>query len=107
MNICKTESTTEKTIDTLNLGDTCLVITMGKDGVIIKEKNELSFFPVTDVPNIVHPGGAGDAFATGYIFAEINGLTKEECCQKGHECAKIMLESSNIETVINKFTNRK
>lgn len=93
----------KKTIDKFDCGSSCLVITMGKDGVLIKEKNAISHYPVETIKNIKHPGGAGDAFATGFIFGKINGLDYEECCKIGHKCAKIMLEASNIETIIDNY----
>lgn len=102
-NICKKELTTGQTMADLECGNTCMVITMGKNGVLIKEKESINHYSVTPVENIKHPGGAGDAFAAGFIAAKLRGKNNEECCRKGHECSQIMLQASSIETIINKY----
>lgn len=85
----------------LETGYSKAVVTMGKKGVFIKKNNSILHCDVSDeTEQIIHPGGAGDAFATGYIVGQLRGLSEQESVQLGHECAKSLLKVRSIEEYI-------
>lgn len=73
-----------------------LVVTMGKDGVIIADENSIHRVSVPEIKKIVHPGGAGDAFATGFICGILEGMNIDQCCSLGHKCSAQMLSVYNV-----------
>lgn len=97
------QSVTYDCCDKVIVGDTVLIVTMGKDGVFIKDHNVKTIVPVDNVTNIVHPGGAGDAFAVGFIKGILCGNDYEECCKAGHECAKKMLFVKNVKDLLDEI----
>ncbi|MCM1159231.1 MAG: PfkB family carbohydrate kinase [Bacteroidales bacterium] len=97
------QSVTYDCCDKVNVGDTVLIVTMGKDGVFIKDHNKKTIVPVDNISNIVHPGGAGDAFSVGFIKGILRGNNYEECCKVGHECAKKMLFVKNVKDLLDKI----
>lgn len=80
----------------ISLEEATLVITMGKDGVIIVGQDSIRRVSVPEIKKIVHPGGAGDAFATGYIYGILDGMNTERCCSLGHQCSERMLSVNNV-----------
>lgn len=97
------QSVTYDCCDKVNVGDTVLIVTMGKDGVFIKDHNQKTIVPVDNVSSIVHPGGAGDAFSAGFMKGILCGNSYEECCKVGHECAKKMLFVKNVKDLLDKM----
>ena len=75
----------------VDVNDSVLVVTMGKDGVYIKEKNKEITVEVANIEHVVHPGGAGDAFSVGFIKSVLYNDNYKEGCKIGHECAKKLL----------------
>lgn len=62
-----------------------VVITQGKDDVIVAKDGQVNQYPVTVVPseNIVDTNGAGDAFVGGFVSQLIQGRAIELCVQCG------------------------
>ena len=89
--------------DELDIGNTILVVTMGKDGVLIKDHDGKITVPVDNKVKIVHPGGAGDAFSVGFIKGILYGSNYEECCREGHMCAKKMLSVRGAEELLERM----
>lgn len=89
--------------DQIDIGNTILVVTMGKDGVLIKDHGEELTVPVDNVSNIVHPGGAGDAFSVGFMKGILCGKSYTKCCEEGHRCAKKMLSVRSTEELLEKM----
>lgn len=90
-------------INNIHLENTILVITQGNEEVFIKDHNKVFSFPVEKVSNIVHPGGAGDAFAVGFISNILCGKNYKESCNAGHSAAKMMLAVNNIDELLEKM----
>lgn len=62
-----------------NLGATTICLTKGKNGVVVSDLNEGMYFQkAIEIENIKDATGAGDAFWTGFLYAQINnkGLMK-------------------------------
>lgn len=84
-------------------------ITMGEDGVVYGSDGKTMFFPSLPA-QVVDVVGAGDAFLSGIVFAQANGLFAEKAVQMGLEAARITVESDGpcslkIKTLRN-FPNR-
>jgi len=67
-----------------------LVVTLGRDGSIIYQKNQRSIETLTIpssvlVKEIVDPTGAGDNFKAGFLVGYMRGRTLIECVQIGAE----------------------
>lgn len=88
--------------DKIDIGNTILIVTMGKDGVLIKDHGKEFTVPVDNMVNIVHPGGAGDAFSVGFMKGILCGNNYIECCEQGHMCAKKMLSVRSTEELLEK-----
>jgi ribokinase len=85
------EKKVEKMLKTLQEYSKIVVITDGakpvyaiSDGKIFKKS-----YPLT---NVVDPTGAGDAFASGFVYGIMKGMDIESCLDYGHAEAKAVLE---------------
>lgn len=87
----------------VDVNDSVLVVTMGKDGVYIKEKNKEITVEVANIEHIVHPGGAGDAFSVGFIKSVLHKDNYKEGCKIGHECAKKLLSVRSTMELLEKM----
>lgn len=74
----------------------CMLMGMGVKNVIVKAGEEGAFAYTArghasarqeNLARVVDPIGAGDAFAAGYLAAELEGLSVEECLKKAHAVA--------------------
>lgn len=90
-------------ISKINPNSATLIVTMGKDGVFIKEDNQKTMISVDTIKNVVHPGGAGDAFSVGFMYGILCGNNYSECCQIGHKCAEKMLSVNSIKEFIDRM----
>lgn len=88
---------TGELIKRLNMPDTNIIVTQGREGIVGIVDNEYFEQTVDDITNIVHPGGAGDSFATGFMISLKKGCSMSECCSIGHQCASKMLSVYNVE----------
>jgi sugar/nucleoside kinase (ribokinase family) len=77
------------------LSKICPIVALkrGKNGSVVKSKNErhkISIYPV----KVVNTCGAGDAYASGFLFAYIRGLSIKECGCMGSYIASRVCASS-------------
>ncbi len=63
------------------------VVTRSGDGSITVKDGELFKVPGKDVEKVVDTTGAGDSFASGYLYALAKGKSIPECAAKGAELA--------------------
>lgn len=59
------------------------VVTLGSNGCIAKHKNEIVCVPAIGEAKAIDATGAGDLFASGFLYGVIKGLSLEECCKVG------------------------
>ncbi|EEF52600.1 uncharacterized sugar kinase slr0537 [Ricinus communis] len=59
------------------------VVTLGSNGCIAKDKKEIVRVPAIGEANATDATGAGDLFASGFLYGLVKGLTLEECCKMG------------------------
>lgn len=85
-----------KNINSISDKNAMIVVTLGKDGVIIADKRVIHKVRLPEIKSIVHPGGAGDAFATGFIYGILKKRSIEECCSLGHKCSEKMLSVYSV-----------
>jgi fructokinase len=77
-----------------NLGATTICLTKGKNGVVVSDINEGLLFqealPITEIKDAT---GAGDAFWTGFLYAQLNKQTLEESITIAQKLAAIKLQN--------------
>lgn len=93
-------------LNKINVGKTSLIITMGADGVSGVINGKKFRESVGPLKNIVHPGGAGDSFAVGFIYGILQHMTIENSCKIGHQCAEMMLSVFSAEEFITRMLKR-
>ncbi|GAB2267679.1 hypothetical protein Dimus_002662 [Dionaea muscipula] len=59
------------------------VVTLGSNGSIAKHGNEVVQVPAIGEAKAVDATGAGDLFASGFLYGLVKGLSLEECCRIG------------------------
>ncbi|XP_028773969.1 uncharacterized protein LOC114731011 [Neltuma alba] len=59
------------------------VVTLGARGCIAKHGKEIVRVPATGEAKAIDATGAGDLFASGFLYGVIKGLSLEECCKVG------------------------
>ncbi|KAH6765003.1 pfkB-like carbohydrate kinase family protein [Perilla frutescens var. frutescens] len=59
------------------------VVTLGAKGCIAKHGKEVVRIPAIGESKAVDATGAGDLFASGFLYGLVKGLTLEECCKVG------------------------
>ncbi|VVB73162.1 putative sugar kinase [uncultured archaeon] len=78
---------------------TPLVVTRGSQGsAVICEGVEMSA-PIYKV-EAVDPTGAGDAFAAGYMFADLDGMRPEDCLALGNACGAVAVTGYGAQQLI-------
>ena len=80
----------------LVLGESNLIITAGRHGVYTYINGEFLHHEVKPVAHIMHPGGAGDSFATGFILHYLSTGNTDAAVQIGHEYASRVMSVSDI-----------
>ena len=88
---------TEGLVKRLKMSGTNIIVTQGRKGIIGIVDDYYFEHPVHEITSIVHPGGAGDSFAVGFMISLIAGRSISESCDVGHQCASKMLSVYNIE----------
>jgi len=85
----------------ISKGITNIVITKGKDGVSAFVDGNYLQQNVLNVDTPIHPGGAGDSFAVGFMSSYMS-IPKEldTAILKGHECAIKALKTVDILEVL-------
>ncbi|KAL7117339.1 hypothetical protein ACP275_03G065900 [Erythranthe tilingii] len=59
------------------------VVTLGSKGCIAKHGKEVVRIPAIGEAKAVDATGAGDLFASGFLYGLVKGLSLEECCKIG------------------------
>ncbi|KAF7829650.1 putative sugar kinase [Senna tora] len=59
------------------------VVTLGPNGCIAKHGKEIVRVPAIGEAKATDTTGAGDLFASGFLYGVIKGLSLEECCKVG------------------------
>ncbi|KAK7383022.1 hypothetical protein VNO78_28687 [Psophocarpus tetragonolobus] len=59
------------------------VVTLGPNGCIAKHGSEIARVPAIGEAKATDATGAGDLFASGFLYGVIKGLSLEECCKVG------------------------
>tara|TARA_R110002110_G_scaffold98919_1_gene253004 strand:- start:4317 stop:5303 length:987 start_codon:yes stop_codon:yes gene_type:complete len=68
---------------------TALIVTEGRDGAIVHDRNGVSKYPAFDVETI-DATGAGDAFVAAYaLFSSIDRVSTEECVSISSLCGAL------------------
>lgn len=77
-----------------SLGATTICLTKGKNGVVISDFNKGLFFQnAIEIDKIQDTTGAGDAFWTGFLFAQIQKYSLEESLTIAQKLAAIKLQN--------------
>lgn len=77
-----------------NLGATTICLTKGKNGVVVSDINKgLLFQEALPINEIKDATGAGDAFWTGFLYAQLNQQTLEESITIAQKLATIKLQN--------------
>jgi 2-dehydro-3-deoxygluconokinase len=71
-------------------GPATLVVKHGERGATLIEDDQIVFVPAFTV-DVVEPVGAGDAFAAGFLYATLAGLTPVQRLRSGHMQAAVAL----------------
>lgn len=61
----------------------CAVVMLGSKGCIASHKDKIVRVPAIEVGEVVDTTGAGDLFASGFLYGMLNHLSLEECCKIG------------------------
>ena len=76
------------------LGAETICLTKGKNGVVLSNLNEGLFFqPANYIAEIKDTTGAGDAFWTGFLFAQLQNKSFEESMHIAQKLATIKLQN--------------
>ncbi|GMP81421.1 hypothetical protein CsSME_00036140 [Camellia sinensis var. sinensis] len=59
------------------------VVTLGPNGCIAKHGKEIVRVPAIGEAKAIDATGAGDLFASGFLYGLVKGLNLEECCKVG------------------------
>lgn len=77
-----------------NLGASTICLTKGKNGVALSDVKEgLLFQEAAKIDDIKDTTGAGDAFWTGFLFAQIENRSLNECITIAQKLASIKLQN--------------
>ena len=73
-----------------------VVITQGKDPIIVIENGQANQYPVTTLSDdkIIDTNGAGDAFVGGFLAQLARGKSIKECVQCGIWAATEIIQQS-------------
>ena len=81
-------------------GANCVVIKRGKEGALIRTKEQQFEIPAYAHANLVDTTGAGDSFAAGFLYGLKNGMPLEECARFGCAVASCTVETLGANTAI-------
>ncbi len=76
----------------MNIGIQSVFITLGKDGVFARDRNQF-YYQAARSLDIVNETGAGDAFMAGIIYSRLHGYKLKETCEFASALAEIALMS--------------
>ena len=69
-----------------------LVVTRGEDGALAVRGGERADVPAEPIRELVDTTGAGDLFASGFLFGEARGLRLEASLRLGAICAAEVIQ---------------
>lgn len=75
--------------DLLSLGVKNCIITLGKNGSVYINEDEIYFNPAIICENVVDPTAAGDTFIGYFVASYVNGLNIKECMRVASYASKI------------------
>ncbi len=76
------------------MGASTICLTKGKKGVVVSDiKQGLFFQPAFQIDEIKDTTGAGDAFWTGFLYAQIQNKSLEDCVTLAQKLAGIKLQN--------------
>jgi 2-dehydro-3-deoxygluconokinase len=67
-------------------GASTAIVKLGRQGAVAATVGEAIRVPALDIPAVVDPVGAGDAFAAGYIAATLEGKPLDEALRAANAC---------------------
>ena len=73
-------------------GAKCVVIKRGREGCIIRTKNDVLEIPAYLVDKVIDSTGAGDSFAAGFLYGLSEGYSLEDCGRFGCSVASCVVE---------------
>ncbi|KAG2664024.1 hypothetical protein I3760_16G060200 [Carya illinoinensis] len=74
------------------------VVTLGPNGCIAKHGKEVVRVPAIGETKAIDATGAGDLFASGFLYGLVKGLSLEECCKVGSCSGGSVIRSLGGET---------
>lgn len=79
----------------LSMGAENVVITLGKAGYVIVNKEEKEYIGIEPIHDVINVNGAGDAFMAGIIYGMQQGFSLRHACQWGAAAAAFTVSSPN------------
>ncbi|XP_068637328.1 uncharacterized protein [Aristolochia californica] len=80
---CEQKSDPEAAVGFLSQHCQWAVVTLGPNGCIAKHGKEIVQVPATGETQATDATGAGDLFASGFLYGLVKGLSLEDCCKVG------------------------
>lgn len=77
----------------LTMGVENVVITLGKAGYVIVNKEEKEYIGIEPIHDVINVNGAGDAFMAGIIYGLQQGFSLRHACQWGAAAAAFTVSS--------------
>lgn len=71
---------------------TLAAVTMGANGCIVVTEDSQHHVPCAAVPQLVDTTGAGDLFASGFLYGITHGLDPVAAAQLGNQCAGLIVQ---------------
>lgn len=79
----------------LSMGVENVVITLGKAGYVIVNKEEKEYIGIEPIHDVINVNGVGDAFMAGIIYGMQQGFSLRHACQWGAAAAAFTVSSPN------------